>query len=109
MWLYPLSGESPDGMLPPKPSLDAKLDGSTTLGLTPEDYDVQYLLVLDRYQNIAETLVWQRSNAGQWVYMEFDLSEYAGWYVALQYGVYNNGYGGLTAMYVDDVTLEICR
>ena len=102
-WLYPLSGEAPAGPLPPKPSR------GEALALQPEDYDVQYVLVLDQYQNVIDTLVWQRSNAGQWVYMEFDLSQYAGWYIALQFGVYNNGYGGITAMYVDDATLEVCR
>jgi len=33
----------------------------------------------------------------------------AGQTVKLCFGVYNNGCGGVTAMYVDDVSLETCR
>ena len=30
---------------------------------------------------------------------------YNGWPIRLQFGTFNNGYGGVTSMYVDDVTL----
>ena len=71
-------------------------------------FDVQYLLILDQNQNWIDTLVWMRSNSKQWTNMTFDLSDYAGWKIMLQWGTYNNGTGGITSMYVDDVTLQSC-
>jgi bacillopeptidase F (M6 metalloprotease family) len=46
-------------------------------------------------------LLWQRSH-------EFDLTAYAGQTIKLNVGVYNDGQDGITAMYLDDVSLEIC-
>jgi hypothetical protein len=70
--------------------------------------DLQYVLVLDQYQNWIGTLVWQLSNTQSWTNMQFDLSGYAGRQIMLQWGTYNNGTGGITAMYVDDVSLQAC-
>ncbi len=38
-----------------------------------------------------------------------DLTAYAGQTVELKYGTFNDGEGGVTAMYVDDVTVTICE
>ncbi len=100
-WLYPISGESPLGFLP-EPAR------TQFFGNAPMEMDVQYLLVLDADQNWIDTLVWMRSNSKSWTYMQFDLSEYAGKTIILQWGSYNNGTGGVTSMYVDDVTLQAC-
>jgi len=101
MWLYPISGESPLGNLP--------LPTRTQIfGLDTLEYDVQYLLVLDQNQNWIDTLVWMRSNSKTWAYMQFDLSDYSGRTIMLQWGTYNNGVGGVTSMYVDDVSLQAC-
>ena len=70
--------------------------------------DLQYLLILDQNQNWIGTLVWQRSNSQVWTNMTFDLSAYAGRKIMLQWGTFNNGTSGITAMYVDDVTLQAC-
>ncbi len=75
---------------------------------TPLTDDIQYLLILDKDQNWIDTLVWQRSNTQTWTKMQFDLSAYAGQKIMLQWGVYNNGTGGITSMYVDDVSLQAC-
>ncbi|MBN1402793.1 MAG: hypothetical protein JXA74_18265 [Anaerolineae bacterium] len=100
-WLYPRSGDA--GTVPtPYPRL---------AGVSPLQnlqYDVQYLLILDANDEWIDTLMWQAHNLSQWVYYEFDLSAYAGQTITLQYGVYNTGYGGVTAMYLDDASLEIC-
>jgi hypothetical protein len=101
MWLYPTSGESPLGLL----TMPAR---TQVFGLEKLEYDVQYLLVLDQYQNWIDTLVWMRSNSQTWTYMQIDLSAYAGKTIILQWGTYNNGTGGITSMYVDDVSLQAC-
>jgi hypothetical protein len=75
---------------------------------TPLSDDIQYLLILDQNQNWIGTLVWQRSNTQIWTNMQFDLTDYAGEKVILQWGVYNNGTGGITSMFVDDASLQAC-
>jgi hypothetical protein len=101
MWVYPISGESALSFLP-EPLR------TQYFGLEQMSSDVQYLLILDQNQNWVDTKIWMRSNSKVWANMTFDLSKYAGWTIMLQWGSYNNGTGGITAMYVDDVTLQSC-
>jgi hypothetical protein len=71
--------------------------------------DVQYMLIMDYNYNIIRTPIWQLSNNQTWgSQLQFDLSNYASWTILLQWGTYNDGYNGITAMYVDDVTLQAC-
>jgi hypothetical protein len=70
--------------------------------------DVQYLLILNSWQYWIDTLLWQRSNAQTWIYVEQNLLAYRGQTINLQFGTYNNGYDGVTAMWVDDVSLVTC-
>jgi hypothetical protein len=70
--------------------------------------DVQYLLVMDQSFNILEVLLWQLADNQTWLTTQFDLSKYRGWTILLQWGTYNDGGGGISAMYVDDVTLQVC-
>ena len=101
MWVYPSSSESALGFLPMP-------ERTQYFGLEPMQSDAQYLLVLDQYQNWIDTLVWMRSNSQTWTNMQVDLTRYAGWTIMLQWGTYNNGTGGITSMYVDDVNLQAC-
>jgi hypothetical protein len=103
MWLYPESGEALDLPLAPMPDPE-----STVWGREPLASDVQYLLILDQYYNWIDTLLWMRDDSSQWEYIEFDLEDYAGWFIYLQWGTYNDGWGGITSMYVDDVSLQVC-
>jgi len=49
------------------------------------------------------------SNSRQWERLAFDLTEhYAGRDVRLYFGVFNRGTAGVTAMYLDDVSLLAC-
>jgi hypothetical protein len=102
MWVYPISGEVLENSLPSKPILGSPMRD------TPMSGDVQYLLVMDTNYNILEVLVWQRSDSQVWTNMQFNLSNYRGWTILLQWGTYNDGGSGITAMYVDDVTLQVC-
>ncbi len=101
MWLYPISGESTSSPVPTAPSLGEFGDTTTA-------YDAQYVLVLDEAGNLLETLLWIRSNSQMWTYHEFNLNKWAGHVVKLQIGTYNDGSEGATALYIDDVSLEMC-
>jgi hypothetical protein len=101
VWLYPQSGESLTAPLPEIPQ-------TRTFGEQPLASDAQYILVLDQWQNWIDTLVWMKSDSQTWTYYEIDLDDYAGWTIMLQPGTYNDGYGGITSMYVDDMVLEVC-
>jgi hypothetical protein len=70
--------------------------------------DVQYLLVLDRWGNWIDTLLWRRSNERFWNYFQYNLNRYIGSTIQLQWGTYNNGWGGVTSMYIDDASLLAC-
>ena len=100
-WAYPISGEGYYSPVPERPTTP-EFELSTMSG------DVQYLLVLDYYGNWLDTLVWQRSNEQYWHFMQFNLKPYAGLTIQLQWGSYNNGGDGVTAMYIDDVSLIAC-
>jgi hypothetical protein len=100
-WAYPISGEAYNLPLPERPT-------SLEFGQSAMSGDVQYLLVLDYYGNWIDTLLWQRSNEQYWHFMQFNLKPYAGRTIQLQWGSYNNGWDGVTAMYVDDVSLVAC-
>ncbi|MBN2549427.1 MAG: hypothetical protein JXB15_09740 [Anaerolineales bacterium] len=71
--------------------------------------DVQYVLVVDYYGNVLRTLIWRLRDAQKWQFSEFNLLQFAGDWIYLHFGTYNDGYGGVSALYVDDVSLEVCR
>ena len=102
-WLYTLSGESSILSQPEMIAPTGQPFNQTTLS-----GDLQYVLVLDQFQNWIDTLVWQRTNEGSWHYYEFDLRRYAGRTIYLQFGTFNNGLNGITSMFVDDVSLDNC-
>jgi len=68
------------------------------------------VLVLHPDGTILGTLLWQSPSNGQsWQRHTFDLALYAGQTVVLHLGVRNDGQGGQTGMYVDDVSLVVAR
>lgn len=81
----------------------------------PSDLDGDILMILvddtgDRH--VLKRLTWPANNTRVWTYLEWDeatLSPFKGQTVALHFETYNNGWGGTTALYVDDVSLEACR
>jgi len=101
-WLYSISGDAGDVPQPTPHAYESVRDMGRTA------YDVQYVLILDESGRWIDTLVWQCSNPQVWTYYEFDLREYIGQSVQLQFGVYNTGGGGVTAALLDDVSLIAC-
>jgi hypothetical protein len=101
MWIYPISGEVGSQTMGDSPTAEL-------LSTQASGNDVQYVLVLDQYGNWIDTLLWQRKNSQTWAYHTFDVSRWIGTTIRLQFGVYNDGWSGVTAMYVDDTTLQLC-
>jgi len=100
-WLYPLS-EGPAALDFPPHLL------APTIEEAPLSCDAQYVLILDEGDQRIDALIWQRRDDQAWTFHQFDLDHYAGQTIKLQFGVYNDGWDGIAAMYVDDVLLEIC-
>ena len=100
---------------------------ATTIQEAALSGDAQYVLILDENDRWIDTLLWQRTNPwsfgtcperqvqgprtkgdDQWTFHQFDLMAYAGQTIKLHFGVYNDGWGRVTGMYLDDVSLEVC-
>jgi hypothetical protein len=101
LWVYPQTSDTMKGTLPPTRQ-------GARFSYEPMAGDVQYLLILDENDVWIDTLLWERSNDRSWNHYTFNLKPYHGQSIKLQFGTYNDGYGGITAMYVDDFTLTVC-
>jgi hypothetical protein len=99
-WLYTLTTEPVESAAPP-PDL-------ASIEEAPLSGDAQYLLVLNQENVRIGTLLWQLQDNATWTPYEVDLLPYVGQTIKLQFGVYNDGQGGVTGMYVDDVSLPLC-
>jgi bacillopeptidase F (M6 metalloprotease family) len=66
-------------------------------------------MVLDSGNNWIDTLYYDLSDNQKWENESIDVMKYAGKTIKIQFTTFNNGGGGVTSMYVDDVTLEVCR
>jgi len=99
-WLYTTSTEA---------QLVARLPQALETVAPSTVVDAQYVLVLD--ENLVELgrLLWTRQNNRTWEPYAFDLGAYAGKTIWLHFGVSNDGLGGVTGMYVDDVSLSACE
>jgi len=81
----------------------------------PADTDWASLsIIVDATGTQYELMRWHYpdTDTREWQYMEWGdaaLLSFAGQYVTLHMEVYNNGEGGTTALYVDDVSLLVCR
>ena len=67
--------------------------------------DVQYVLVLNPNNQAIDTLYWNRKNTQQWTSLTVDMTKYKGQTLELHFGTFNDGAGGYTGMYVDDVVM----
>jgi len=75
-----------------------------------DPYDSQRCWLLDSSGRVLATvlrLYWPDSNGQTWRQVTFDLTPYLGQTVRLHFEVYNNGYGGVTSLYVDDVSVQV--
>jgi len=71
--------------------------------------DEQYLALLDPATLSKLAVPWRTLSDGQtWSEQIIDLGAYRGQTLVLYFNVYNDGSGGVTAMYLDDVSLQAC-
>lgn len=72
--------------------------------------DQQMALILNEDTSHDKTLMSILSNSQTWTASEsHNLMNYKGKTIWIAFTTYNDGIGGKTAMYVDDVVLEICK
>ncbi|MBN2391375.1 MAG: hypothetical protein JXR84_11655 [Anaerolineae bacterium] len=105
-WLYPVSTEVQQAAF--SPEMASALVNAAFVGdipATPAAGDAQFLLLMDDQETILQRLLWTLDNSQTWKPYTFDMSAYIGQSVWVHFGVYNDGAGGTTAMYVDDVSL----
>jgi hypothetical protein len=104
MWVYPISTEVLETAkaLPPVPQ-EGRAFSEAVLAS-----DVQYVVVLDQNDIVLKTLYWARKDNQVWRLLEFNLNAYLGDKIQIEFGTYNDGWDGVTAMYVDDASLEYC-
>jgi len=100
-WLFPKTTGATAVLTPPPIVPTSSLDRAKLSD------DAQMVLLFDRH-GVQHVLTFQRLNEGHWVYYEHDLNAFRGQAVTLYFGVFNNGLGGVTAMWVDDVALRVC-
>ncbi len=103
--LYPQSSESPHLAIPR--DMAAARNGLAS-SLSANVGDAQWVFILDQHGNILERLLSMRSDARQWDAYQFDLSAYAGSDVRIYFSSFNNGWDGITALFVDEVQLILC-
>ncbi len=102
IWLYPQTTEtmttlSEEFQTGDRPNFSEATEGS----------DAQYVLILDQNGNVLETLIWMRSNNRYWTQHQFNLTKWAGRTIQIHIGTYNDGKGGVTALYADDVSVQV--
>ena len=71
-------------------------------------HDAQELIIMNSSGQPLRRVWTATSDARAWQTLEFDISEFIGMQIGVYFNVYNDGQGGVTAMYIDDVTLELC-
>lgn len=71
--------------------------------------DIQYADIIDPVTDIRITRLWaQLANQGNWSFLQYDLTSLAGRTVQIEFGVQNDGQGGRTALFLDEVSLLAC-
>ena len=114
-WWYPITAESPltaaaaaEPLLEPAPELvQAVISGAAPEGTLAGD--LQYAVLADQSGNVLQTMLWTRSNARTWQWASYPVSKsLIGRTVRVLFGVYNDGNGRSSVMYVDDVALTTC-
>jgi hypothetical protein len=101
-WIYPISAEAKLGYLEKLLQPVGPFSDERTLA-----NDLQYMLVRIGSNNYFEW--WDLRDTQAWEYRTVFLNEYIGQTIKLDFGTYNDGWDGVSAMYVDDVTLTICH
>jgi len=103
LWLYPMSTEMQQAAF--SPQIAPVLNSPALTSAAPTAGDAQFILIMDDNEKILQTLLWTLDNSRTWKPYTFDMRAYIGKSIWVHFGVYNDGAGGTTGMYVDDVSL----
>ena len=111
-WWYPISAEgalASAAWVEPTPELvQAVVNGTLPEGALAGD--LQYVVLADQSGNVLQTMIWTRSNAQVWQWASYPVSKsLVGRTVRVLFGVYNDGNGRSSVMYIDDVALTTCK
>ena len=72
--------------------------------------DMQLLNIYEATTGVRLAQPWSRlSNEQSWQFAQIDLTHYRGRTLRIEFGVRNDGSGGRTALYLDDVSLLACE
>ena len=72
--------------------------------------DMQLLNIYEATTGVRLAQPWSRlSNEQSWQFAQIDLTHLRGRTLRIEFGVYNDGSGGRTALYLDDVSLLACE
>ena len=88
--------------------IPASLTEAMTAATSSMVGDAQWVFIFDRFGNELARPVSMRSDSQAWELHEVDLLPFKGQLVQLYFGTFNNGSEGVTALFVDDVSVEIC-
>jgi hypothetical protein len=73
------------------------------------DNDLQFLDIIEPATGKQITRLWsQLDNQNSWDFVQFDLTFLRDRTVRLEFGVHNDGYGGNTALFLDEISLSAC-
>jgi hypothetical protein len=70
--------------------------------------DLQFLDIVDEATNERTRLWAGLSNQETWLFSQINLTQLQGRRVRIEFGVSNNGSGGRTALYLDQISLQSC-
>jgi len=110
-----LTGES-GGLFEPEQEMPKTVDQLHS-SLSPDSTsDMQYLLLLDAWGNILRWIDYGKTYDPTWRYFEYRSDatapwwlNYRGWTLWVNWGTYNNGWSGVTSMYVDNAHFVTCQ
>ncbi len=72
--------------------------------------DIQFLDIYDTTTGVRLSRPWsQLSNEQEWIFNQVDLTHFQGRDLRIEFGVRNDGSGGRTALYLDNVSLLACE
>jgi hypothetical protein len=100
----PLAADSPELADMDRYVVDGKLQ------ISPDEGDLQYLLLLDSYLTIRYwPSNWRERTTANWTHFIFPIpATFFGQTIYLQWGTYNNGWGGVTSMFIDNAFFYTC-
>ena len=102
-WLYTQSSDPPF-----LSTLDRELEFTPMAANIVDDAQVVIVYEDITLGNELTRLVVSRLNEQYWKHESHDLTFLGGQTIVIYFGSNNNGQGGVTGMYVDDVSLEVC-